>query len=100
MINREIVYERNLTGSFMKIAAGIHAGLDEKLMLRRKLPGLLAVEKAYMDGEGQYWYNISGKQSLDMYCRVKEVDISFIEKLIMSICSEMEILEWNLIQTN
>ena len=52
MINREIVYERNLTGSFMKIAAGIHAGLDEKLMLRRKLPGLLAVEKAYMDGEG------------------------------------------------
>ena len=51
-------------------------------------------------GEGQYWYNISGKQSLDMYCRVKEVDISFIEKLIMSICSEMEILEWNLIQTN
>ena len=54
MINREIVYERNLTGSFMKIAAGIHAGLDEKLMLRRKLPGLLAVEKAYMDGEGQY----------------------------------------------
>lgn len=100
MINREIVYERNLTGSFMKIAAGIHAGLDEKLMLRRKLPGLLAVEKAYMDEEGQYWYNISGKQSLDMYCRVKEVDISFIEKLIMSICSEMEILEWNLIQTN
>lgn len=100
MINREIIYERNLTGSFMKIAAGIHAGLDEKLMLRRKLPGLLAVEKAYMDGEGQYWYNISGKQSLDMYCRVKEVDISFIEKLIMSICSEMEILEWNLIQTN
>ena len=53
MINREIVYERNLTGSFMKIAAGIHAGLDEKLMLRRKLPGLLAVEKAYMDGDRQ-----------------------------------------------
>ena len=44
MINREIVYERNLTGSFMKIAAVIHEGLDEKLMLRRKLQGLLAVE--------------------------------------------------------
>lgn len=100
MINREIVYERNLTGSFMKIAAGIHAGLDEKLMLQRKLPGLLPVEKAYVDGDGQYWYNISGKQSLDMYCRVKEIGISFIERLIISICSEMEILEWNLIQTS
>jgi len=46
MINREIVYERNLTGSFMKIPVGIHAGLDEQLMLRRKLPGVLPVEKS------------------------------------------------------
>lgn len=100
MINREIVYERNMTGSYMKIAAGIHAGIDEKLMLKRKLPGLLAVEKTYVDGEGQYWYNISGKQSLDTYCRVKEIGIAFIERLIISICSEMEILEWNLMQTS
>lgn len=100
MINREIVYERNLTGSFMKIPVGMKVGLDERLMLRRKLPGLLPVEKAYMDGKGQYWYNISGKQSLDTYCRVKEIDISFIEKLIISICSELEILEWNLIHTS
>lgn len=44
-----------------------------------KIAGTSCGGKAYMDGEGQYWYNISGKQSLDMYCRVKEVDISFIE---------------------
>ena len=100
MINREIRYERNLTGSFMKIAAGIHMGLDEKLMLKKKLPGLLPVEKVYVDGDGQYWYNISGKQSLDTYCRVKEIGMEFIEKLIISICSEMEILEWNLMQTS
>lgn len=100
MINREIVYERNLTGSFMKIPVGIHAGLDEQLMLRRKLPGVLPVEKAYVDGNGQYWYNISGKQSLDTLCRVKEIGIDFIERLIISICSEMEILEWNLIHTS
>lgn len=100
MINREIVYERNLTGSYMKIPAGIHAGLDERLMLRRKIPGALPVEKAYVDGNGQYWYNISGKQSLDVYCRVKPVGIELIERLIVSICSEMEILEWNLIHTS
>lgn len=100
MINREIVYERNLTGSYMKIPAGIRAGLDERLMLRRKIPGALPVEKAYVDGNGQYWYNISGKQSLDVYCRVKPVGIDLIERLIVSICSEMEILEWNLIHTS
>ena len=53
MINREIVYERNLTGSYMKIPAGIHAGLDERLMLRKKIQGALPVEKAYVDGNGQ-----------------------------------------------
>jgi hypothetical protein len=68
-------------------------------MLRRKLPGLLPVEKAYVDGNGQYWYNISGRQSLDTYCRVQEIGMEFIERLIVSICSEMEILEWNLIHT-
>lgn len=99
MINREIIYERNLTGSYMKIPVAINAGLDEKLMLRRKIAGTLPVEKAYVDGGGQYWYNITGRQSLDVYCRVKEIGISFVERLIISICSEMEIMEWNLIDT-
>ena len=39
MINREIVYERNLTGSFMKIAAGIHAGLYQTASLATPPPG-------------------------------------------------------------
>jgi hypothetical protein len=84
----------------MKIPVGMDAGLDERLMLRRKLPGLLPVEKAYIDGRGQYWYNISGMQSLDTYCRVRQIDMKFIERLIISICSELEILEWNLLHTN
>ncbi|MEE1079236.1 MAG: DUF6382 domain-containing protein [Agathobacter sp.] len=100
MINREVIYERNMTGSFMKIPAPLNAPFDEKMMLKRKIPGLLSVEKCYLDGGGQYWYNISGRQSLETFCRVKEVRIDFIEKLIISICSQLEILEWNLIDIN
>lgn len=99
MINREIVYDRTMAGSYMKIPVGLnYAKIDEKLILRRKLSGALAVEKTYVDGVGQYWYNISGKQSLDTYCRVKEIGAAFVERLIVSICSELEILEWNLIR--
>ncbi len=98
MSNKEITYERNLTGSYMIISAPACTDMDEKLMLHRKLPGLLPVEKAYVDGSGQYWYNISGKQSLDCYCRVREIGMEFIERMIISICNEMETLEWNLIQ--
>ena len=98
MINREIVYERNVTGSFMRIAAPAEGGVDESLLLRRKLPGVLAVEKAYVNGGGQYWYNISGKQSLDTYCSVKEIRMDFVEQLIISVCSLLERMEWNLIR--
>ena len=64
MINREILYERNLTGSYMKIPVSLNAKFDEKIMLKRKLPGILPVERCFVNGHGQYWYNISGKQSL------------------------------------
>ncbi len=84
----------------MKIPAGIEAEFDEKMMLKRKLPGLLPVEKCYVDGAGQYWYNISGKQSLDTYCRFKSIDVEFVEQLIISICSEIAILEQNLLDQN
>ena len=100
MINREIVYERNMTGSYMKIPAGPEPGIDERLMLRRRLSGVLPVEKTYVDGGGQYWYNISGKQSLDTYCREKEVKIDFMEQLIIRICGLMERLEWNLMSAD
>ena len=99
-MNREITYERNLTGSYMKIPASIEAEFDEKMMLRRKLPGLLPVEKCYVDGAGQYWYNISGKQSLDTYCRFKSIDVEFVKRIIIGICSEIAILEQNLLDQN
>lgn len=100
MINREILYERNLTGSYMKIPVSLNAKFDEKIMLKRKLPGILSVERCFVNGYGQYWYNISGKQSLDTYCKVRNIGIDFIERMIISICNQIEILEWNLIDTN
>lgn len=100
MIEEKIDYERNLTGSYMKISAINSDKFDEKIVLNRKLPGLLPVEKCFYDGEGQFWYNISGKQSLDNYCEIKEIGIDFIEKVIVSICSQIEILESNLICSN
>lgn len=100
MINREVIYDRNLTGSYMKIPVSIGHEFDEKMMLRRKLPGLLSVERCNIDGAGQYWYNISGKQSLDTFCRIQSIGVDFVERIIISICSEIEILERNLLDQN
>ncbi len=100
MINREIIYERNLMGSYMKIPQSLQETFDEKLMLQKKLPGLLPVERCYVNGEGQYWYNISGKQSLDVFCKMKSIKTEFVEQLILSICNQIEIMEWNLYDIN
>lgn len=100
MINREIIYERDVNTSYMKIPAVREVCLDEKLILRRDFHGILPMEKCYVNGYGQYWYNISGKQALDAYCRVNLITQEFFENLILRICSQLEILEWNLIDTS
>ena len=99
MINREITYERDVNKSYMKIPAVMESSLDEKLMLRKAYQGIVPMEKCYVNGKGQYWYNISGKQALDTYCRVNAINQRFFETLILRICSQLEVLEWNLMDT-
>ena len=99
MINREITYERNVNKSYMKIPAVRELCLDEKLIFRKLYQGILPMEKCYVNGCGQYWYNISGKQALDAYCRIHSINQNFFETLILRICSQLEVLEWNLIDT-
>lgn len=96
----DAVYERNLMGSYMKLSAEEAEIFDEKMLLRKKIPGLLSMEKCYVDGRGQYWYDISGKQSLDTYCQIQSIGIGFVERMIESICSQIEILDRNLIHTD
>ncbi len=100
MINREITYERNVSRSYMKIPACLESSFDEEIMLKKEIPGFLQVEKCYINGMGQYWYNITGKQALDSYSKMKNIGIGFIEKLLLNICSQMEKLEWNLLGTH
>ena len=95
----KVTYERNINKSFMKIAAVKTESLDEKLMLHKEYRGILSAEKCYVNGEAEYWYNITGKQALDNYCKMNTIGQEFFEMLILRICSQLEILDWNLIDT-
>lgn len=100
MIRGEIMYERDIHRSYMKVPAVLESCLDEKLIINKNYQGILSMEKCFINGRGQYWYNISGKQALDAYCKVNSIDKGFFENLILRICSQLEHLEWNLIDTN
>ena len=97
MITHEVTYERDLSRSYMKVPAVEEVCLDEKLMFHKTYQGILPMEKCYINGIGQYWYNISGYQALDSYCKVNDVTQDFFEKLILCICKQLEVLEWNLL---
>ena len=100
MINREITYKRDINSSYMIIPGISEESFDEERILQRNLPGLLPIEKCYVAAVGQYWYDITGKQALDGYCRINNIGKTFFENLILKLCQTIECLEWNLIDVN
>mgnify|MGYP002770921357 FL=1 len=95
-----ILFERTLSGSYMKIKAENVAAFDEQMLQKQKLSGLLSMKKCYVDGGVWYWYDISGKQSLDTFCRIKPLGEAFLKLILCSVCAQMEILEQHLIYTS
>ena len=95
-----VLYERNIHTSYMKVPALSEESLDVRIMLHRTIKGMIPVEQCFRNGQGQYWYNISGKQALDSFAKVQMLEYSFFEMLILKICEQLEILEWNLLDGN
>ena len=50
MNSNEIVYERKMTGSFMKLRCDEVKPLDEKILLKNNIPGFLKMEKCCRHG--------------------------------------------------
>lgn len=96
-MDHEVIYDRNLTGSYMKIATEERNGFDEKILLKEKKKGLLPMEISFYNGKPWYWYNISGKQSLDTYCRLRPAGMDLVRRIMHSVFDEIEIMEWNLL---
>ena len=96
-MNHEVTYERNIYKSYMKVSAKEEPCLDEKLIFHHNLEGIIPCEKCQINGKGQYWYDISGKQALDNFCKMNSIGQGLFERLILSICNQLEVLEWNLI---
>ncbi len=99
-MDHEIVYERDIHKSYMKIPSLIDSNFDEKIILSKAISGVIPVKKHFVENIGQYWYDISGKQALDSYCNVNTMDASLVERLMIQILNLLEELEWNLIDVD
>ena len=100
MINREILYKRDMNNSYMIIPAMSEYSFDEGQLMEKSIEHLLPVEKCYVATMGQYWYDITGKQALDSYCRLHSIGKDFFQVLVLKLCQLVESLEWQLIDVN
>lgn len=66
----EIAYKRNIKQSFMVLIADeIVTDYQIEMCTRNKIAGLLELETVVADGRLQFWYDITGKQSLEEYMK-------------------------------
>lgn len=100
MNKNEIIYERDITSSYLKIPFHYEDNLDVNIMLHHICTGLISMERCFVNGKGQFWYDISGKQALDNMIKVRELEYSVFERILLRICEQLELLEWNLLDVN
>lgn len=99
-MNNKITYERDVYKSYMKIPSEDEDSYDEKIICKKRIKGTIPFEKCYISGEKEYWYDISGKQALDSYLKINSLGREVFENLILGICNQLEILEWNLVDVS
>ena len=99
-MEHEITYERDIHKSYMKIPAVLKDCFDEKVMVGKSIEGVVSCEKCFVNGKAEYWYDITGKQGLDEFCKVNEVEKELFEKIMLGICNCLEVLEWNLVNAD
>lgn len=97
----KIEYQRNLKKSYMKLQElGTEGGYEEKVLLKNKIPGLLSFQCSYHDGEKEYWYETGGRQSLDLYAEVNQLDEKTLRYLLSGICQVVGSIEKYLLDAN
>ena len=79
---QEVSFFKTPTKSFMKIRADECEKIDEYLLLNKKIAKILPCQKNYNDGIAEYWYDITGMQSFDKYCKIQKVDIKLYKELV------------------
>jgi hypothetical protein len=94
MKKRQIEYSRNMQGSYMILTPEGRLSAHEQRMLEyNKLPGLLIPFPGGKDMEQTLWYDITGKQSLEVYLESHELNQDFLCRLLEELLGVLDGLE-------
>lgn len=97
----EIRYVRNLCGSHMVIKqAEEETAWEREMLLQNPLKELLLPDFVNENGEYILWYDITGRQALDVVLDTKEIDYETFRELCGAVASAAEKLEGLLLSPN
>ncbi len=90
----EISYSRNLNGSRMVIRhTNKGAEWERKMLLCNPPEGVIAPDYVCENGEEVLWYDITGRQALDVWLDTGEVDYEMLRRICGAVLAAAEQLE-------
>lgn len=90
----EIKYLRNLNKSYMVLGPnGTRDGWEQEMLMHNRPEEIIAPNYTEEDGTDQLWYDITGKQALDVVLAGRELDGELLRELCSAILSAARILE-------
>lgn len=90
----KINYIRNLTVSHMILEQRVEIEeWESEMIIHNKVNGILFAECVCENGESYLWYDITGKQALDVLLSSKEVDYRLLCKIMHGLCTAVCKLE-------
>lgn len=90
----EIRYIRKLMTSHMVIEQNVCLSeWEEKMITYASLPGILFADRICEDGTCSLWYDITGKQSLDVVLEGRSLDYNLLCRILMGIYEAAEGLD-------
>lgn len=82
----ELTYRRNAGKSFMVIGGDdFYPDYQIEMCKRNRIEPFLAFETVVADGQLEFWYDITGKQSLEEYVKHKKLESRELELLIKAV---------------
>lgn len=81
-----ISYKRTLRESYMVVEKGDDPiNYEERMLKENEIRSLLSFYTMQSDGKTQFWYGISGKQSLKDYLEKEEISLALLERMLTCI---------------
>lgn len=95
----ELEYQRSLRQSHMiATLSSIQIGYQTEMYQRNEIPGFLKMEMVIADGKIQFWYDITGRQSLEEYLKNEKLDYKLLKELVESIMKGVNNLDSYLLE--